>query len=228
MIPISTVMIIGLAGCSGNNRAGVNTESQNLARPLGYYSNEGHPSHGNRFMIDNDGPLTELMDHQLGDEGRIEKEQKRRYLQTRDENGNPPNPTKPLAKNDKNFILRDNRFSTSDFNYHGHMNRRYGNGGVVTESSFQDQVTNKIRNRVQRVENVRSVRSVGYGNTIIVSVKLKDDSRANETKREIRNAVKPYADGRGITVYTDDGALGRDRNFNNHIQLSPNRGPKIH
>ena len=221
MIPFSTVMVMGLVGCSGNNKADV-------SRPMGYYSNESHPDNGNGFMTDNDGPVTELMDHQLGAEGRMQAEQKRRYLQTRDENGNPPNPTKPLAKTDKNWLQRDNRFSTSDFNYHGHMSRQYGNAGVVTESSFQDQVTNKIRNSVQRVANVRSVRSVGYGNTIIVSVKLADNSRAPETKRAIRNAVKPYADGRDITVYTDDGALGRDRNFNNHIQQSPDRGPKIH
>lgn len=225
MIPFSTVMIMGLAGCSSNNtKSDVN---QNLSRPMGYYSNENHPNRGNGLMTDNDGPVTELMDHQFGAEGKMAAEQKRRYLQTRDENGNPPNPTKPLAKRD-NWLQRDNRFSTSDFNYHGHMSRQYGNAGVVTESSFQDQVTNKIRNKVQRVDNVRSVRSVGYGNTIIVSVKLKDNSRANETKQAIRKAVKPFSDGRDITVYTDDGALGRDRNFNNEIQLSPTRGPKIH
>lgn len=226
MIPFSTVILMGLAGCGGNNKTGVNTESQNLARPMGYYSNEAHPNKS--YGIDNDGPITEFMDHQLGAEGRLQKEQKRRYLQTRDENGNPPNPTKPLATSDKNFFQRDNRFSTSDFNYHGHMSRQYGNGGVVTKSSFQDQVTNKIRNKVQGIDNVRDVRSVGYGNTVIVSVKLIDNSRANETKRAIRDAVKPYADGKDITVMIDDGALGRDRNSNNEIQKSPPRGPKIH
>jgi spore cortex protein len=224
MIPFSTVMLFGLAGCAGNDKSGVNTQSVN---PVGYYSNENHPSRGNGLLIDNDGPVTELMDHLLGGEGRKAAEQKRRYLQIRDKNGNPPNPTVPLAASDKNFFQRDNRFSTSDFNYHGHMSRQYGNAGVVTKSSFQDRVTSKIRTKVAAVDNVRSVRSVGYGNNIIVSVRLIDDSREEQTKKAIRKAVKPYADGKDIQVMVDDGALGRDRNFDNRIQRSPNKGPNI-
>lgn len=209
-------MMVGLSGCAGNqNRANVNDTNQNSLRPVGYYSNENHR---NGLGSDNDGPIREWADHTLGAEGKIQNDQMRRQLQTRDENGNPPNPTKPLAATDRNIFERDNRFSTSDLNYHGHLNRQIGNAGVVTDAKFQDNVSDKIRKKVRTVKNVQSVRSVAYGNTIIVSVNLKDKRKENETKKAIRNAVKPYADGKSITVLTDEGVLGRDRNFNNDIQ----------
>jgi spore cortex protein len=218
MIPLS-VMIFALSGCAANkNLAGVKEQSQNLARPIGYYSNEDHPSAGNGLTTDNDGPMTELMDHTLGAEGEIAGDKRRRTLQTRDENGNPPNPTQPLASHDRNFLQRDNRYSTSDVNYHGHLNRRLGNAGVVTDPGFQDSVSAKIRQKVETVKNVRNVRAVAYGNTVIVSVNLINHNKAAETKKAVRNAVKPYADGKAITVLTDEGSFGRDRNFNNDTQ----------
>jgi len=215
-------MLIGLAGCADNNRAGVNNDrNQNQARPMGYYSNENHPNGGNGLMTDNDGPLTEMMDHSLGAEDHNTNQQKRKLLQTRDENGNPPNPTKPLATSDRNFFQRDNRFSTSDMNYHGHLNTQTGNRGVKTDPRFQDNVSNKIRKKVATINNVQDVRSVAYGSTIIVSVDLSDKNRAAVTKKAIEKAVKPYANGRSITVLTDEGTLGRDRNIDNDIQQKP-------
>lgn len=222
MIPLSAVIMIGLTGCaSNNNRAGVNDHNQNPARPMGYYSNENHPNGGNGLMTDNDGPLTEMMDHSLGAEDQNTKQHKRKLMQTRDENGNPANPTKPLATSDRNFFQRDNRFSTSDMNYHGHLNRKIGNTGVATDPNFQDKVAGKIRKKVAAVNNVQDVRSVAYGNTIIVSVDLYDKSRAAETKKEIRKVVKPFANGKSVTVLTDEGILGRDRNKYNDIQQKP-------
>ena len=222
MIPLSAVMMIGLSGCAANNnRADVNDQNQNPARPIGYYSNENHQNKGNGLTTDNDGPLTEMMDHTLGVEDNNTNQQNRKLLQTRDENGNPPNPTKPLATKDQNFFQRDNRFSTSDMNYHGHLSQQNGNAGVVTDPKFQDNVTNKIRGKVAAVNNVQDVRSVSYGNTIIVSVALLDNSKAAKTKKSIRKAVKPYADGKSITVFIDEGAIGRDRNFGNHYQQQP-------
>jgi spore cortex protein len=213
MIPLCAIMTVGLSGCAGNpNRVNVNDMNQN---PVGYYSNENHR---NGLGSDNDGPITEWADHTLGAEGKIQNNQRRMQLQTRDEKGNPPNPTKPLATTDRNMFERDNRFSTSDMNYHGHLNRQIGNAGIVTDPKFQDNVTDKIRKKVRTVKNVKSVRSVAYGNTIIVSVNLNDKRKATETKKAIQSAVMPYADGKPITVLTDEGVLGRDRNFNNDIQ----------
>lgn len=224
MIPLSAVMMIGLAGCNtDNNRAGVNVGKNNLARPMGYYSNENHPNNQYGFLRDNDGAFTEMMDHTLGNEDEIANEQKRRQLQTRDENGNPKNPTTPLAATDRHFFLKDNRFSRSDINYHGHLNKNIGNTGEATDKYVQDSVTNKIRNKVVNIDNVRTVRSVAYGNTVLVSVKLFDRDREADTKRAIINAVQPMVNGKTVTVITDEGTIGRDKNIHNDV---PQRQPK--
>ncbi|MDP4157290.1 MAG: spore cortex protein CoxA, partial [Bacillota bacterium] len=48
--------LLGVSGCAGNNR-------NDLSRPIGYYSNENHQNnYGNNLFVDNDGPLTEMMD----------------------------------------------------------------------------------------------------------------------------------------------------------------------
>ncbi|WP_251549346.1 YhcN/YlaJ family sporulation lipoprotein [Neobacillus muris] len=211
MIPFSVLMIAGAAGCANNDDDTNNNVNQG-AQPLGYYSNENHSDKNYEVLRDNDGPMVDILDHTLGDE---DQENERNKLQKKDENGNPDNPTKPLTKTDRNFFQRDNQFSTSDLNYHGHLNKQIGNAGVTTSPGTQENVTDAIRSKVADVDNVRSIRSVAYGNTITVSVKLQDESKAAETKRAIQNAVKPYADGRQVKVIVDEGVLGRDRNINN-------------
>lgn len=216
MIPLSFSLLLGVTGCTNdNNRAG---NGNNVARPMGYYSNENHANNDYGFLRDNDGTLTEIMDHNLGAEDQAVNKKTRSQLQTRDENGNPPNPTVPRAKTDRNFFQRDNRFSTSDLNYHGHLSTKNGNNGVVTNPNFQDRFTAKIRNKVENIDNVRNVRSVAYGNTVIVSVSLHDNDQAAKTKRAIKNAVQPYAKGKTVQVITDEGTIGRDRNIHNDSQ----------
>jgi spore cortex protein len=216
MIPLSFSLLVGVTGCANdNNRTG---NGNNLARPIGYYSNENHANNDYGILRDNDGAVTEIMDHNLGVEDQAINEKNSRQMQTRDENGNPPNPTVPRAKTDRNFFQRDNRFSTSDLNYHGHLSAKNGNNGVVTNPEFQDRFTAKIRNKVENIDNVRNVRSVAYGNTVIVSVSLHDNDRAAETKRAIQKAVQPYAKGKTVQVITDEGTIGRDRNIHNDSQ----------
>ncbi|MEH7093858.1 YhcN/YlaJ family sporulation lipoprotein [Neobacillus vireti] len=216
MIPLSFSLLVGITGCANdNNRTG---NGNNVARPIGYYSNENHANNDYGMLRDNDGALTEIMDHNLGVEDQAINEKNSRQMQTRDENGNPPNPTVPRAKTDRNFFQRDNRFSTSDLNYHGHLSAKNGNNGVVTNPEFQDRFTAKIRNKVENIDNVRNVRSVAYGNTVIVSVSLHDNDRAAETKRAIQKVVQPYAKGKSVQVITDEGTMGRDRNIHNDSQ----------
>jgi len=216
MIPLSFTLLLGVTGCTNDhNRTG---NGNNLTRPIGYYSNENHANNDYEILRDNDGTLTEIMDHNLGEEDQKTDKKTRNQMQTRDENGNPENPTVPRAKTDRNFFQRDNRFSTSDLNYHGHLSAKNGNNGVVTDPDFQDRFTAKIRDKVENINNVRNVRSVAYGNTVIVSVSLHDHDRAAETKRAIKKAVQPYAKGKSIQVITDEGTMGRDRNIHNDFQ----------
>lgn len=218
MIPLSAVIVIGLAGCGSNNRADVNTNNKNPARPMGYYSNEKHPTGTYMGFNDNDGPLTEMMDHNLGAEGKYQKDQNRRLLQTRDKNGNPPNPTKPLASYDRNFFQRDNRFSTSDVNYHDHLNQNIANTGYVNDYGSNKKVSDKIRRKAESVKNVQDVHSVIYGNSVLISIDLVDNKREKETKKAVQAAVKPYVNGKAVSVIIDEGTFSRDRNINFDLQ----------
>jgi spore cortex protein len=223
MIPLSALLAVGLSGCANDDRAAMDKDNKNMGQPVGYYSNENHKNGSNGMPGDNDGPFTELMDHNLGIENQANNEERRKQFRDRDENGNPPNPTKPLANHDHNFFQRDNEFSTSDVNYHGHTNQRLGNTKTTTKPENQDRITEKIKSKVADIENVREIRSVLYGNSVMVSVKLNNNKRAEETKRAIQNTVKPMVDGKSVQVIVDDGALGRDGNRNNDSQrLEPN------
>ncbi|SDM22462.1 YhcN/YlaJ family sporulation lipoprotein [Bacillus sp. OK048] len=223
MIPLSALLVVGLSGCAKDDRTAMDKDHKGLGQPVGYYSNENHKNGSNGMPGDNDGPITEMMDHNLGVENQMNNEERRKRLSERDKNGYPPNPTKPLANHDKNFFQRDNQFSTSDANYHGHLNQRLGNTGTTTNPEYQDRVTEQIKSRVADVDNVQQVRSVLYGNSIMVSVKLADNNRAAETKRAIQNAVSPLANGKSVQVISDDGALGREGNRNNDSQrMEPN------
>ncbi|MEH7014706.1 YhcN/YlaJ family sporulation lipoprotein [Neobacillus niacini] len=223
MIPLSALLAVGLSGCANDDRAAFDKDHRNMGQPVGYYSNENHKNGSNGMPADNDGPFTEIMDHNLGVENQSYNEERRKKFSERDGNGNPSNPTKPLANHDHNFFQRDNQFSTSDANYHGHLNQRLGNTGTTTNPESQDRITERIKSKVADIENVRQVRSVLYGNSVMVSVKLENNKRAEETKKAIQYAVKPLVGGRSVQVITDDGALGREGNRNNDSQrLEPN------
>lgn len=202
---ILIISLLGVSGCAGNNR-------NDLSRPIGYYSNENHQNnYGNNLFVDNDGPLTEMMDHTLGDEDRVSNSQKKKMLQTRDKNGNPANPTAPLAANDQ-FLKKDNRFSTGDVNYHDHLSQNINNTGTTTDPKSLGEISDRIRQKALTVKNVHDVRSVAYGSSVLISVDLVDKSKAGSTKKAIRKAVEPLVNNRKVTVLTDEGTFSRDRN----------------
>ena len=63
MIPLSAIIAVGLAGCANDDRAAMNKDNKISGNPVGYYSNENHKESPNGYPTDNDGPITELMDH---------------------------------------------------------------------------------------------------------------------------------------------------------------------
>lgn len=219
---ILIISLIGTVGCAENNRSGANNRND-VSRPMGYYSNENHQNnYGSNLFVDNDGPLIEWMDHTLGDEDRVSNSQKKNSLQTRDENGNPPNPTVPLADQDQ-FLKKDNRFSTGDVNYHDHLSQNINNTGSSTDQQSLGKITDQIRQRVQTVKNVQAVRSVSYGSHVLISVDLTDNSKEKATKKAIQKAVKPYVNNRTVTVITDDGTFSRDRNNQTGVRAGWNK-----
>ncbi|WP_010678271.1 YhcN/YlaJ family sporulation lipoprotein [Bacillus timonensis] len=63
-VSTTALLLGGLTACNTNQGASPNTDYNDNARPIGYYSNEnGRDRNGNGYRTrDNDGPLTEIMD----------------------------------------------------------------------------------------------------------------------------------------------------------------------
>lgn len=213
LVPLTSLLVIGLAACNGDDEAGVRTQNTNAAQPLGYYSNEK----GNEVdvMDDREGPLTEIFDHNFGKEGRVAEEQKRMRLQSKDENGNPPNPTVPRADHDHNFFQRDNRYSRGDLNYHGHLDDKRGSGKarVYGNTEQDEKLARKVKNAAASVDNVDKVRSILFGKKVEIAVSYKDKSLEKQTKKEIEKAVRPYLEGRVLRIIRDEGTFSRPRNI---------------
>ncbi|WP_044023009.1 YhcN/YlaJ family sporulation lipoprotein [Bacillus sp. SG-1] len=211
LIPISAMF---LGACNGADHA-AEGQNDNPYEPMGFYSNEGH---GNDRNDDRDGPLTEWYDHSIGQEGQAIREGKRRYLQVKDEDGNPQNPSKPLAENDRNFFLRDERASHGDANYHGHLDDNTRKARRSYYTAYEGELAEKIGDVTASVENVNDVRSVTYGTDVLIAVDLEDDSRFQQTQRDIERAVQPYLKGRTVTVAADEGTFSRIRNIDNDLR----------
>lgn len=65
------VAFIGMTGCGANNEEAGQDGEGGGALPIGYYSNENHGKGGNAIVNEeNDGPVTEMMDHTFGGEGK--------------------------------------------------------------------------------------------------------------------------------------------------------------
>jgi spore cortex protein len=184
IVPISGFLMFGIAGCAANNRADVNNRYNDNARPIGYYSNENHPNQNSGFFNDDDGPITEMMDHTLG------SERKSKTIQTRNINNIPPTPVD---------------------------NGNQSNNRTPTGTSERAKVSDQIRMKVNGVDNVKDVRSVVNGSNILITVQLKDKNKAKQTKKAIRKAIRPYANGRSVTIHIDNDKLNSNLNKNNDL-----------
>jgi spore cortex protein len=190
MLPILAIMVFGVSGCAGNNHAGVNERYQNNAQPIGYYSNENHPNQTNALFTDDDGPLTEMMDHSLGAERGSSQNQTRMQVQTKSNSSNTFRTT-----------VSNSPFNTNNTNYSGSLNQR--NTDFSTDSNTLGKISDQISSKAAKVENVQDVRTVVYSSSILISIQLKDKSQAEKTIQAVHDAVHPYVDGRPVKVITN-------------------------
>ncbi|GAM16168.1 YhcN/YlaJ family sporulation lipoprotein [Mesobacillus selenatarsenatis] len=213
LVPLASLLTIGLTACTGNDDAAVQSQNADGGQPLGYYSNEK----GNEIdvMDDREGAITEIFDHNFGKEGTAGENRKRRMLQSRDENGNPPNPTVPRSDHDHNFFQRDNKYSRGDLNYHGHLSEHRGSGQarIYNNTEQDNKLARKVGIAAESVDNVDKVRSVLFGRKVEVAVTYKDKSLKKQTNKNIRKAVLPYIEGRDLRIIEDEGTFSRSRNI---------------
>lgn len=212
-VPIASLLTIGLTACNGNDEASVQDRNVDRGQPLGYYSNEK----GNEIdvMDDREGAITEIFDHNFGKEGIAAENRKRRILQSRDENGNPPNPTVPRSDHDHNFLQRDNKYSRGDLNYHGHLSEHRGSGQarIYNNKEQDNKLARKAGSAAESVDNVDKVRSVLFGRDVVIAVTYKNKSLKEKTNENIKKAVHPYLEGRELRIIEDEGTFSRTRNI---------------
>lgn len=197
------LLTTGLTACNGDEGA-LDNNNNNQTQPMGYYTNEDNG-------VDNEGPVTEMMDGMNGGN-------RNNYFQrvnNRYDNRNMSNPTVPLGDRD-NGLVRDNRYSHGDANYHRHLNEvGYYNRG-------DGEVAQKVKNQVEKMDNVDDARVLVTDNNVLVAVDT-NDRNDKEMKENITQKVRNMADGRNIQVLTDEGAFTRIRNIDNDIQNGVDR-----
>lgn len=212
-VPLASLLTLGLTACNGNDEAAVQDRNADRGQPLGYYSNEK----GNEIdvMDDREGAVTEIFDHNFGREGMASENRKRKMLQSRDENGNPPNPTVPRSDHDHNFFQRDNKYSRGDLNYHGHLSEHRGSGQarIYTNTEQDNRLARKVGIAAESVGNVDKVRSVLFGREVEITVSYKDKSLKKQTDEKIKKVTRPYLEGREIRIIEDEGTFSRARNI---------------
>ncbi|QNG61087.1 YhcN/YlaJ family sporulation lipoprotein [Bacillus sp. PAMC26568] len=195
----------GLAGCNNNaNEGALDTRYDDSARPIGYYSDEHRNNNDNG--VDNDGPLTEMMEGDMNDNYFTN-------VNNRDDafhNGRMDNPTAPLS-NEDGMLEKDNRFSRSDENYHGQARK------VNYYNDQEESLAKKVSEKASDVKNVDDVRTIVNGDQLLVAIDT-DDKNDKNVKNAVLNAVKPLAKGKEVQVVTDEGTFTRVRTINDNIE----------
>lgn len=205
-LPLATVLTIGLTGCGNNDGAAGDRETDEVI-PIGYYSNENHGNNGGNVRIneENDGPLTEFMDHTFGTEGNQNKE-----------NGNETGTRNTNAP-------RAQKFSRNDINYHGHLNDINGGARSSYFTAYDGNLMKTISSKAASIENVNDARAVIHENKVILAAVLKDYHREKETVNKIRSAVEPSLDGKSLKILTKESDYSRIKSIDNTLR---DGGPK--
>jgi spore cortex protein len=203
------LLTTGLTACNGDEGA-LDTKYNDNAQPMGYYSNEN-------ANADNEGPVTEMMDGMNNEDNYFRK------VNNNNNNQNITNPTVPLGDRDDGLV-RDNRFSRSDANYHGHLqnvgnNTNNNNRMNITNNNNRDdnEISRKVRTTVEKMDNVDNARVLVTEDNILVAVDTADNNDAS-LKERISNNVRKMSNGRNVQVVTDEGTFTRVRNIDNDIQ----------
>lgn len=209
VLPFTLIMSLGLAGCGANDESAGQQRYKDGAQPIGYYSNENHRNKGGNAQLldgaDNDGALTEMMDHTLGEEGKYG----RNNLQNR--NANVPAPQRVSDSGEPYLFKRD------DANFHGHLgfNKRASNSYY---EAYNGEMVERINQAAAAVDNVNDVQSVVNGNYVIIAADINDTARKKATIANINQAVQPYLNGKTSKVVTDESTFNRLKVIDNDLR----------
>lgn len=219
-IPIAALMTIGLVGCGTTNKGAMETRNTNETMPIGYHSNDNYRDGGNvRINRGNDGPITEMMEGPFNTNGN----QVRRvnYGDRYRENDIVPFTNTETQYND--LGARFNRNNMNNQTLRGVSNRTATPNQINTN---EREMARKIANAVARVKNVDDVRTVVYGNDVLVGVIMNSTGTEQATKAAIRRAASPHLKGKNLMVVTDENTFSRILEIDNNLR-NGNTGTRI-
>ncbi|MCY8118525.1 YhcN/YlaJ family sporulation lipoprotein [Bacillus spizizenii] len=192
MIASLILMTAGLTACGANDNAQNDTRNNGNTRPIGYYTNENDADRQGEGMVDNDGPVTELME---------------------DQNGGNQNTTNV---NNRDRVTADDRVPlATDGTYNNtnnrNMNRNATNNGYDKQENRR--LAAKIANRVKQVKNVNDTQVMVTDDRVVVAVRSHTDFTKSD-RGNVAKAARNYANGRDVQVSTDKGLFRRLHKMN--------------
>lgn len=187
--PVLLTLSIGLTGCGVNEDQTADRNRQNNARPIGYYSNEQHEGNNGVGNADNDGPITEMMDHTFGDEGNTNRNNVRNV-----NNRNGTNVRNVNNRNNVNTTDRDERVS------------------------YDKELAEKVSDRVTKMDNVKNARTLVYGENVLVAIEVENTKNVAKTKAKVKDKLNDSLNGRDISVVTDRGIFNNIEDINRSIR----------
>ena len=112
---------------------------------------------------------------------------------------------------------KDDAYSTSDRNYHGHESKP-----LKAKSSYYNSYEGSLADRVNgvanKVEPVSDARTIIMQDEMLVALLLDDYSQANDVKQRIKKEIGPLTNGRTLYVTTDEGVYFRTMTLDNNLR----------
>ncbi|MFK2824506.1 YhcN/YlaJ family sporulation lipoprotein [Bacillus sp. B190/17] len=141
-----------------------------------------------------------------------------RYLRV-GESDHPPNPTKPLAKEDRNFFERDNEHPHSrDVNYHGNRGLPDHRTKSSYYTNYNGRLAEQLAAKAGTVEGVHAVQTFINEKEIIIALQLTENSNAQTVKKQVKQTVADDTKGAKVKVTTNSGTFNYIRNLDNGLR----------
>ncbi|MFO3787453.1 YhcN/YlaJ family sporulation lipoprotein [Bacillus mojavensis] len=187
------LMTAGLTACGANNDALNDTRNNGNTRPIGYYTNENDADRQGDGM-DHDGPVSELMEDQNGQNGR---------------DRNTTNVNDRVTADDRVPLTTDGTYNNTN---NRNMNRN-GTNNNGYDNQENRRLAAKIANRVKQVKNVNDTQVMVTDDKVVIAVRSHADFTKSD-RQNVTKAARNYADGRDIQVSTDKGLFTRLHKMN--------------
>ncbi|MCO4849882.1 YhcN/YlaJ family sporulation lipoprotein [Bacillus vallismortis] len=189
------LMTAGLTACGANDNAQNDTRNNGNTRPIGYYTNENDADRQGDG-VDNDGPVTELMEDQ--------NDGNRNTTNVNNRNGVTAGDRVPLATDGTNNY-------TNNYTNNKNMNRNATNNGY--ENQENRRLAAKIANRVKQVKNVIDTQVMVTDEKVVVAVRSHREFTQSD-RDNVTKAARNYANGRDVQVSTDKGLFRKLHKLN--------------